>query len=73
MALFRRSTADDTDNADNTEHSDPTIEVNAEMIAGLDETSSAAEPSETSVTEELLDQALTELFASPKSIAVLGS
>ena len=79
LALFRRPTPDDT------EHSDATVEVSADMIAGLDsvpntavtntavtntvtttvatntaETNPAEEPSESSVTEELLDQALTE-------------
>lgn len=58
LALFRRSTADET------EHSDPTIEVSAQVIAGLDDatnaTNPAEEPSESSVTEELLEQALTE-------------
>jgi molecular chaperone GrpE len=75
LALFRRSTPDDT------EHSDATVEVSADMIAGLDSvantavtntpvtntvatntaaTNPAEEPSDSSVTEELLDQALTE-------------
>jgi molecular chaperone GrpE len=51
-SLFRRSASDGTD---------PTIEVNAKMIAHLDEgTDPADEPSETSVTEQLLEQALAE-------------
>jgi molecular chaperone GrpE len=61
MALFRRSTADDLDHTDDTAHSEPTVEVSARVIAGLDDaTNPADEPSESSVTEELLEQALTE-------------
>jgi molecular chaperone GrpE len=61
LALFRRSTADDTHDTHDTAHSEPTVEVSARVIAGLDDaTNPADEPSESSVTEELLEQALTE-------------
>jgi molecular chaperone GrpE len=69
-SIFRRPTpadAVDTGTMGTTEQSDETIEVSARMIAGLDGggdttggTDSVAEPSESSVTEELLEQALTE-------------
>jgi hypothetical protein len=52
-SLFRRSTSDETGgSAAAPEQSDPTIEVNAGMIANLDDAPGVA--------EELLDQALAE-------------
>jgi hypothetical protein len=54
-SLFRRSTPGDT------AHSDETVEVSAQVIAGLDDgTTPPDEPSDTGVTEELLEQALDE-------------
>jgi molecular chaperone GrpE len=54
-SLFRRSSSEATG------HSDPTVEVNAQMIADLDvATNPAEDASESDVTEELLEQALAE-------------
>jgi molecular chaperone GrpE len=52
-SLFRRSTSDEADGTrPAAEHSDPTIEVNAAVIANLDDAPGIA--------DELLEQALTE-------------